>query len=159
MLSNLQTRWRDPFDTMRREFERGFASFNGGRLPQQRVAPVSLREDAEHVYVEVDLPGMTADDVDLTVEDGKLWIRGQRKAPEYQQQCWHDERWFGPFERAIVLADTIDAGAVTASLHDGVLYITLGKKPEAKPQKVAVQYQGQPERIEAEATPAQGDQG
>ena len=129
----------DPFEAVRRDFERGVAETGNGRNANQGwTAPVALWEDEQHVIVEIDAPGITREDLDLTFENGTLTIRGERKVPESAGKCWHNERPYGKFQRTIKLGDTLDPGSADANLIDGVLRITLAKKPEAKPQKIAV---------------------
>jgi HSP20 family protein len=103
-------------------------------------APLSVWEDAERVYVEVDVPGLQPQQVDVHIEDGKLHITGERAPAQRDQKCWYEERAFGRFQRVIGLADTIDATNVEANLRDGVLSITLHKRPEAQPHRVNVRY-------------------
>lgn len=134
----------DPFELARREFARSCQS-NGGGQSQRVLAPLSVWEDARQVSVEVDLPGFKPGDVDVTVNDGKLFIRGERTAPQCEAACRHDERPYGQFERVVALPETVDPSQVEANLRDGVLQLTLQKRPEVQPQKVAVKYGGAPE--------------
>jgi HSP20 family molecular chaperone IbpA len=88
--------------------------------------PVSLSEDHEHVYVEADLPGVDEDDVDVSVEDGKVFIRGERN-PEGYHSSLYDGRSYGRFERAITLPEPVDRDQVEVWLSRGVLSIVLRK--------------------------------
>jgi HSP20 family protein len=103
-------------------------------------APLSVWEDAERVYVEVDVPGLQPQQVDVHIEDGKLLISGERAPARRDQRCWYEERAFGRFARAIALPEAVDPSQVDANLRDGVLSITLHKRPEAQPHRVAVKY-------------------
>jgi HSP20 family protein len=100
---------------------------------------LSLWEDGDHVYLDVDVPGLTIEEIELVAEDGKLWIRGARRPTCQGQKCWRDERFYGNFERAVVLADSIDTDKIDAALASGILSITLPKKLEAKPQRIPIQ--------------------
>jgi HSP20 family protein len=102
------------------------------------MAPLSVWEDEQQFQVEVDLPGLQPQQVDVTVEKGKLFIRGERTPAGTGPR--HDERAYGKFERVVSLADTIDPARIDASLRDGVLRLTLHKRPEVLPQKVTVKY-------------------
>jgi HSP20 family protein len=104
------------------------------------AAPLSVWEDAERVYVEVDVPGFQPQQVDVHIEDGKLQISGERAPAQREQRCWYDERAFGRFVRSIGLPETVDPARVEANLRDGVLSITLHKRPEAQPHRVNVKY-------------------
>jgi HSP20 family protein len=81
----------------------------------------------------------------ITMDAGQLWIRGERKFTHSEQKRWYDERFYGNFERAIALPDTVDPSAVEASLSDGVLAITVGKKPECQPYRVTIKSAGESE--------------
>jgi HSP20 family protein len=134
-------RGTDPFDTARREFQKAFGSSSKGQRSPGGYAPLSVWEDQQQLHLEIDLPGLQPADVDVTVEDGKLSIRGERKPVDGAQRRY-DERAYGRFERVIALADTIDQASVEAQLRDGVLHVTLSKKPETQPQRVVVKYNG-----------------
>lgn len=103
-------------------------------------APLSVWEDAERVYVEVDVPGLQPSQVDVHIEDGKLHISGDRPPAQRDQRCWYEERAFGRFARSIALPETVDPSQVDAQLRDGVLSITLHKRPEAQPHRVTVKH-------------------
>ena len=149
MLSTVANRWgtllSDPFEAVRREFagDLGIAA-NGNRTAHEarRYGALSLWEDDQKVYIEVDVPGMQLDDLTLTMEGGQLWIRGERKFAQHEEKCWYDERFYGGFQRAVSLQDTVDPSTIDAALCDGVLSITLTKKPEYQPHRVAVKYAG-----------------
>jgi HSP20 family protein len=149
-------RGTDPIEVARREFQKAFGNAaHGQRTANGGCAPLSVWEDQQQLYLEVDLPGLQPEDVDVTVENGKLSIRGERKPSEGAQKRY-DERAYGRFERVIALADTIDQASVVAQLRDGVLRVTLSKKPEVQPQRVVVKYQG--ERPTAGEAPVNGSQ-
>lgn len=118
---------------------------------------MSVWEDSEHVYVEADLPGLQPQQVDVRIEDDTLKIAVERLAPERAGQTRHEERVFGKFERTLGLGKQVDRTRVDAQLRDGVLSITLHKRPEAQSQRVTVRYSGQPAAAPApaEATDAQ----
>lgn len=99
--------------------------------------PVSMWEDDDNIYVEAEMPGMTDRDVDMTVHNGMLRIRGERK-PEEGRRYLYNGRSFGRFERQITLPEAVKIDDVQARLADGVLCVTLPKSPEAKPRKIAL---------------------
>ncbi|HEX8201951.1 MAG TPA: Hsp20/alpha crystallin family protein [Isosphaeraceae bacterium] len=100
--------------------------------------PMAVWEDDDQFHVEVELPGMTDQDVDVSVHHGRLSIRGERK-PEEGRHYLHNGRSYGRFERVIALPEAIDADGVRAELSGGVLTVTLPKSPEAKPKKITLQ--------------------
>jgi HSP20 family protein len=104
----------------------------------ERTAPMALWEDADRIYLELEVPGVRQEDLDLTLKDGRLIISGQRKPGRREGKCWYDEQRYGKFERMIALSDTVEVGAIEAELKDGILSLVLPKKPEAKPQRITV---------------------
>ena len=101
--------------------------------------PVDIREDDEHVLVEAELPGFTKDQVEVTFENGVLSIIAQRKNGEEEKGHKHlTERRFTRVARSFTLPDTVDENDIGAKLTDGVLHLTLNKRPEVKPHRVTV---------------------
>jgi HSP20 family molecular chaperone IbpA len=92
--------------------------------------PVALWEDPDHVYVEADLPGVDEDDVDVSVEDSRVFIRGAR-VPDNGHRHLYDGRSYGRFERVITLPEPVDSGQVEVWLSRGVLSIALRKCAKA----------------------------
>lgn len=101
---------------------------------------IDLLERPEDVLVEVDLPGVDRKSLDVTVENGLLTIKAERKATANPEQsiCYCYERPRGAFYRAIQLPEETLSDKVEATYEDGVLRIVLGKRPEAKPRKIAI---------------------
>ncbi len=147
-------RWSgwDPFGGLRlmqREMERmmdrslGRESryVGGGMFP-----PVNVYEGEQDALVQVELPGVEQDDIDLSITGETLTIKG-KKAPIDDETDETDEnvrfqrreRWSGEFSRTIVLPDQVDADAVEAKLADGVLTVRLPKAETARPKRIAVQ--------------------
>jgi HSP20 family protein len=134
------TPWTAPINRLEGLFDRFFDDAFFGFAPRaavEAVMPVSLWHDEDHIYVEADLPGLTEQDVDVTVHKGVLYIRGERR-PEQGRQYLYNNRAWARFERAITLPDEVDAGNVQAELTQGVLRLTLSKSPESKPRKIAL---------------------
>jgi HSP20 family protein len=103
--------------------------------PTWGAVPVSLWDDEDNIYVEAELPGMTDRDVEITVHNGMLCIRGERK-PQEGRHWLYDGRTYGRFERMIRLPEEVSTDNVQATMKDGVVSITLPKSPEAKPKKI-----------------------
>jgi HSP20 family protein len=99
---------------------------------------ISERKDAYLVTVE--LPGVEADDLDITMEDGLLTIQGERQfAHDSSEQQFHRvERRYGAFRRSITLPAQVQAEQIEASFEDGVLEIVVPKAEEAKPKRIQV---------------------
>lgn len=98
-----------------------------------------LSENDDDFALTADLPGIDAGDLELTVEDGVLTVKGERdlSLPE-GYEARRQERSSLRFERSIELGDRVDAEGVEAKLEDGVLTVTLPKRPETKPKKIAI---------------------
>src|SRR5690606_11818256 len=103
---------------------------------------VDVREDADHIYVEAELPGFRKEDVDITLENQTLTITAERKEEKDDQKKGDlllHERRYSRFERSFTLPPTVDESKCDAKLADGVLTITLDKREESKPRKISVQ--------------------
>jgi len=109
----------------------------GGR-DMVNSTPLSLWETEHRIQLEIDLPGLNAEAIDLSFKDGLLWIRGERGFSERDGQLRYNDRWYGPFERIVKLPDGIDRSSIEAEYQNGVLTVTLAKSPEAQPRKVKV---------------------
>jgi HSP20 family protein len=122
--------------------DRLFRDFSGGTEPffSRAFPAVNITEDAENFYVRGELPGIKADDLDVSVVEGGLLIRGERKlATEDKQANYHRrEREGGFFRRMIALPARVDSAKVSAKVKNGVFTITLPKAEEAKPRKISV---------------------
>lgn len=95
-------------------------------------------EDEQHVYYEFDMPGMSAETLSLSIENGVLAVRGERQTPDDDRKCWHDERCYGRFERIIKLPEMLDLDSIDASYLDGVLRLEIAKRPESMPTKIEI---------------------
>jgi HSP20 family protein len=126
-------------ESVQREVDQMFEHFfgNGGHAAAY-YAPASLWEEENCWKVEVDLPGVKQEDVDLTVEKNSLRITAERKGPSDERKFWHQERAYGRIDRLITLPETVDADGIAAELKDGVLSLTLNKRPESQPRKIQV---------------------
>jgi len=139
--------YADPYEAVQREFDSMLGRWLGGNTGGdggQRLAPyaVDVREDADHFYVEAELPGFKKDDVDITLENQQLTISAERKDEKKEQGAKGDlllhERRYNRFVRSFTLPPTVDEQTVNAKLQDGVLLITLNKREETKPRKISV---------------------
>jgi HSP20 family protein len=98
--------------------------------------PLSIWEDEERLYVEVDAPGIKEKDIDVSIHNGELLIRGERKCEG--KANGYDTRSYGRFEQRISLPMWAKSEQVDAKLADGVLLLTFTKGEEAKPKRIAV---------------------
>jgi HSP20 family protein len=101
-------------------------------------APASIWEADNTFHLELDAPGVAKEDVELTFEKGNLLITLDRKAPEGERTYWHNERGYGKVSRSVSLPDTVDPESISAELTNGVLHVSVTKKPEAQPKRIDV---------------------
>jgi HSP20 family protein len=124
-----------------RELDQLFAPINEpGASPVGFIPALDLSETAQAVQVKVDLPGLTREQIKLSLQDDVLSITGERSVDtlETGAEYHRRERAQGRFERSIRLAIPVDAANVTASYKDGVLVVTLPKSQEAKPRQIDI---------------------
>lgn len=136
----------DPF----RDFDAFFNRLNA-RVASGPSMPMDAFRRGNDVWVHIDLPGVKAENLDISVERNVLTIAAER---EWQRQdgdrVYATERARGSFRRQIQLGDGLDLDHLEADLHDGVLTIRVPVKETAKPRRIAVgQRTGAPEAIEA----------
>ena len=105
---------------------------------QAYYVPASVWEDSDSYHVEMDVPGVTRENVELTYEKGTLRITTERTAPEDQRAGLVDERRYGKVTRTVTLPESIDPDSISAELNNGVLHVTVAKKPEAQPKRIEI---------------------
>jgi HSP20 family protein len=106
------------------------------------VPAVDIYSNGQHELVlKAELPDLKEEEIELTVEDNTLTLRGERKVNTEvsQDQFQRIERSYGPFARTFSLPPTVDAGKVTAEYKAGVLTVRLPLREEAKPKQIRVQ--------------------
>lgn len=134
-----------PFESLR-DLDTLVNRFWGGRenASALQYAPyaVDVREDADHIYVEAELPGFTKPEVDVTLENSTLTISAERRSEEKRGEKNGDfllnERRYTRFLRSFTLPPTVNEQNVQAKLTDGVLTVTLKKREETKPRKISL---------------------
>ena len=124
----------DPF----RDFDRLTEAVLGTRARPAAMPMAAYREDGTFV-VHLDLPGVSADSIDLTVEQNVLTVHAERKPPvDDAAERVVDERSYGVFSRQLFLGDTLDSDQLTADYDAGVLTLKIPIAEKAKPRKVEV---------------------
>ena len=106
------------------------------------VPPVDIYQTGDHELVlKAELPETTREDIDITVENFVLTLKGEKKVPgEVQEEQFHHvERRYGSFSRSFSLPRTVDASKVTADYKNGVLTVRLPLREEAKPRQIKVE--------------------
>lgn len=105
------------------------------------VPPVDIYETADRdLVIKAELPDMSREDVEVTVENNTLTLRGTRHVPAdvKEDQFRRVERRYGTFVRSFTLPNTVDAGKVTAEYKNGVLTVKLPFREEARPRTITV---------------------
>ncbi len=105
------------------------------------MPPVDIFENGNHeLILKAELPDMTREDIDITVDNGTLTIKGEKKlSGEVKEEQFHRiERRYGTFTRSFSLPQTVDTGKVGAEYRNGVLTIRLPLRDEAKPRQIKV---------------------
>jgi HSP20 family protein len=105
------------------------------------VAPaLDMLDRRDEVVLRADLPGLEHKDIDVTVEEGMLTIRGERKGEKEakEEDFYCCERWAGSFERSLALPPGVDAGKVKATFKNGVLEVRLPKAEKARGKRVEI---------------------
>jgi HSP20 family protein len=143
----------DPFDAFSRMsaeledwFDRsGQSAMNDMRgLYEGDWSPrLDLYEDDDSYFMKVDVPGVKQEDLELSVTNNVLTLKGKRmhdedKSKSTKKQYQRDERFQGIFQRTVPMQFPIDSSKIEARLSDGVLYVILPKREENKPKKISV---------------------
>jgi HSP20 family protein len=132
------TRYRDPFSVARELLS--WDPFFSGR-PASAFSPAfEVKETNEAFVLKADLPGVAEADLDIAVHNNVLTVSGTRQAEERREGESYAlyERQFGSFSRSFSLPDMADGERIEAKLDRGVLTLTITKKAEAKPRKIAL---------------------
>ncbi|WP_147819605.1 Hsp20/alpha crystallin family protein [Salidesulfovibrio onnuriiensis] len=125
-----------PFDRFDKLFEDFLRPGFGG---QRRLTypPLNLSQDQDNIVVRAEIPGVDIEDIELTLTDKTLVIKGERKAEE--GKYYRQERPAGVFHRVINLHVPVDRERVGASMKDGMLTVTLPKTEEVKPRTISIE--------------------
>lgn len=101
---------------------------------------IDVHEGKDNYVVKADLPGLKKEDLDITVQNNHLIIKGEKKYEESQDSdnAIRTERFYGSFYRSLALPTEVDGDNVKASYTNGTLELTLPKKEEAKPKQITV---------------------
>jgi HSP20 family protein len=138
--------WRSPYgelERMRREMDRRSETLTGPLLrePLAGVFPLmNVTEDPDNYYVRAELPGIKADELNISMTGSSLTVAGERTMPaENEKARYHRrEREAGKFSRVISLPSAVDISKVEARCVDGLLTVVLPKAEEAKTKQIAV---------------------
>jgi len=143
---NTVTRWnpaaayltREPFSRL---LENIFGDLQGEEVSNRGwVPPVDIQETEDAYKLQAELPGLTKDDVNITLENNVLRLSGERKVEkDIKKESYHRvERTYGAFSRAFSLPLQVNSEGVQAAFENGVLTITVPKAEQAKPRKISI---------------------
>lgn len=138
-MTTLQDRMSRLFDEAWGRPQRAEEDFiTGAWLPA-----VDVRENKDNLEIMAELPGMEPKDVEVSVENNVLSIKGARQFEKATEgETYHRvERSYGAFERSFTLPTNVDPGKIKAVYRNGVLSLTLPKKEEAKPKSISIKVQ------------------
>lgn len=146
-------RW-DPLDISRWEPIDELTSRMSRLLNQARArdvfAPaVDVFETDDALVVKAELPGVDPKDVEVSVDEGRLAIRGERRSEEKveEDRYYRMEQCYGRFERTITLPRDVKTEEIDASYDDGILRVTVPKMPEARVEPRRIEIKGRPEKL------------
>jgi HSP20 family protein len=138
-------RW-DPFPefgSLSRAFNRAFGEWphaTAGNGAATLTFPVDVADSGDSVSVKASLPGVKADEVDITVDDGVLTIKGEKRHEETEEKkdYFRREIRYGAFARSVALPAEVKAEEAEAEFVDGVLTVTLPKAEAARPKTIKI---------------------
>jgi len=123
---------------LHKELERNMAE--GSTATAEWAPTVDIKEDKDKFVIHADIPGVKPEDIDISMENGVLTIKGEKKteAETEREDYKRVERTFGSFYRRFSLPDTANSEAISAQSRHGVLELTIPKKAEVQPKKISV---------------------
>ena len=114
--------------------------FSDGNESPRFLPRMDVVETESHFEVQFDLPGMSADDVDIEVHEGQLTISGSREIERDEEQATYHrlERHQGVFQRVLSLPEDVDSESIAANYHEGVLAVSIPKIEKGLPKKIDI---------------------
>jgi HSP20 family protein len=134
----------DPFRQLDRLTQQVFGT--PGTVARPSAMPMDAWREGHEFIVELDLPGVEPDSIDLDVERHVLTVKAERKALQGDRELLAAERPRGVFSRQLILGDTLDTERVQAAYDGGVLTLKIPVAEKAKPRKIAIDQPGQHNR-------------
>ncbi len=127
---------------LQKELERNYQGASGdGSIATAEWAPaVDIKEEADKFVLHADIPGVKPEEINVSMEDGVLTIKGEKKTEATTEQEGYKrvERSYGSFYRRFSLPDTANPDAISARSKHGVLEITIPKREAVQPKKITV---------------------
>jgi HSP20 family protein len=128
-----------PFRDLDSLFNQRMANLTRSAWESARPMPMDAYRRGDNVWVHLDLPGVSKDSIDISVERNLLTVTAERAFPSQEgDRVYLDERNEGTFRRQVSLGDGLDAEAIEADYTDGVLTLRIPVAPQAQPRKITV---------------------
>ncbi|BBY06621.1 18 kDa antigen [Mycobacterium noviomagense] len=130
------------FDPFLRDFDRLTKQLLGttlGTATRPVVMPIDAWREGDHYVVELDLPGIKPDSIDVSVEHDTVTVKAERPAATEERNWVVAERPYGVFSRQLFLGNSLDADKISANYSDGVLRLSIPVAEAAKPRKIAIE--------------------
>jgi len=123
---------------LQRELERSGAE--GSTATAEWAPAVDIKEEADKFVIHADIPGVKPEEIDISMEDGVLTIKGEKKSESKTEKEGYKrvERTYGSFYRRFSLPDTANADAISAASKNGVLEVIIPKREAVQPKKISV---------------------
>ncbi len=145
----MQVRWYDGYvptfndffrlrDELDQLFDIGLPLSNIRSVPRGTFPAINIEEQKEAVCIDAYLPGVEPKDVELTIEENTLAIKGRRETGNGGRNYHRRERFSGNFSRIVSLPEGLDPDKAEARYHDGILSITIARAEEKKPKQITV---------------------
>ena len=117
-----------------------FDEFFSNKRDASYLPSVDIRDTEDALELSVEVPGVSKEDIDISVKDGVLTIKGEKKneVKEEQKNYYRVERTYGSFQRSFHLADEVNSDEVSASLENGVLTLSLPKAEKQKEKQITI---------------------
>lgn len=136
----------NPFGMLQREVDRLFDEFSRGPAGLGRstifglTPTMDVKETEKEIEISAELPGLERNNVDISVDDGELVIRGEKKAESEKEDknYFLAERSYGAFYRSVPLPRGVDPSAIQATMSKGVLKVTIPKPAKSDAKKIEV---------------------
>lgn len=123
---------------LQRQIDQAFGDSDAASISW--IPHVDVREESERFVVAADLPGVEAKDIEITAEKGVLTIRGERAEKKAAGEGYERfERASGTFLRRFTLPESVDAEAIKATHVNGVLEVSVPKRPQEQPRRISVE--------------------
>ena len=127
-------------ERMNRLFNESLSHWDRGETYGSWSPAVDIHEEGDHLILSAELPGMRREDIDVSVENGTLTIRGDRRRDPRvsEESSVRIERHYGVFSRSFSLPTAVDTESIQASYREGILRLVLPKAEDARSRRIPV---------------------